>query len=459
MAMSSRSLLRQRTEGTVPRDESAGSYLQQRVDAALVQDPGAQAQYEKLRDAVRDKLLLEINGELLFNLNDPKLLVTAREKINQILDRDGTVPIALRESYATRLVQDLVGYGRIQPLMDDPEITEILVNNWEDIWVERAGRLERVEGLAFENDQAVRNLAERIAQPVRRRIDERHPILDARLPDGSRVCATLSPPSLNGCAMAIRKFNPHMLGARNLLDAGSLTREAYQFLRRAVRARCNILVVGGTSSGKTTVLNALSEFIPDDERVITIEDAAELRLQQSHVLRYETRHGNAEGQGSITIRDLVKTSLRLRPDRIVVGEVRGAEALDMIQAANTGHDGCFSTLHANTAQDALSRLETMVLMADSGLPLRAIRQQIGSAFELIVHCVRLRSGARRVSDVVEVHLTPDGEYQLHPLFHLVHATERLEPTGLAPQRVNKRYLWDETEPDQQGGGACSTSPD
>jgi pilus assembly protein CpaF len=456
--MSSRSLLRQRAEGTAPREETSGSYLQQKVDAVLVGDPGAQAQYEKLRDAVRDKLLGEISGELLLHFNDPRLLVTVREKLGAILERDGTVPIALRESYMTRLVQDLVGYGRIQPLMDDPEITEILVNRWNDIWIERRGRLERVEGLAFESDRAVRNLAERIAQPIRRRIDERHPILDGRLPDGSRVCATLSPPALDGCAVAIRKFNPHMLGARSLLEAGTFSRHAYDFLRQAVQARCNILVVGGTSSGKTTVLNALSEFILPDERVVTIEDAAELRLQQPHVLRYETRHGNAEGQGDISIRDLVRTALRLRPDRIVVGEVRGAEALDMIQAANTGHDGCFSTLHANSAADGLSRLETMVLMADSGLPLRAIRQQIASAFELIVHCVRLRGGGRRVNEVVEVNMSEAGEYQLRPLFHLAHGTDRLEPTGIAPARVIRRYLWEEA-PAPKGEAACSILPD
>lgn len=445
--MNGRSLLRQRADGGTPGEVGVRhSYLQQRVDAAAFEDPKAQADYDKLRDNVRDQLLAEINSELLIKPSDPTLMITVRQKIVGILERDGSVPAALREATVTRLVRDLVGFGPIQPLIEDPDISEILVNRFNDIWVERQGVLQKVNGVAFENDRAIRNLAERIAQPLRRRIDDRHPILDARLPDGSRICVTLAPPALNGCAMAIRKFNPHMLGVQGLVDVGTLTTEVRDFLQKAVVARCNILVVGGTSSGKTTVLNALSQFIPEDERVITIEDAAELQLQQPHVVRYETRHGNAEGEGSITIRDLVRMSLRMRPDRIVVGEVRGAEALDMIQACNTGHDGSFSTLHANSARDGLSRLETMVLMADSGLPLRAIRQQIGAALELVLHCVRLRSGARRVSEIMELDMNEEGEYTFQPLYLLNPATERLEWTGRQPQRVTQRYLW----PNEQG---------
>lgn len=417
--------------------------LQRRVGAVLVRDPAAQVQYERLRDHVRDQLLQEISGDLLLRPSDSSLRLLARERITALLEREGSVPAAVRETMVTRLVQDLVGFGILQPLMDDPEVTEVLVNRYDDIWVERQGRLERVEGLAFESDQAVRHLAERIAQPIRRRIDERHPILDARLADGSRVCATLSPPALDGCAMAIRKFNPRMLDCRTLVETGTLTPESSDFLRRAVRARCNLLVTGSTSSGKTTVLNALSGYIPPEERVITIEDAAELQLQQPHVLRYETRTGNAEGQGAITIRDLVRTALRLRPDRIIVGEVRGPEALDMVQACNTGHDGSFSTLHANTALDGLARLETMVLMADSGLPIRAIRQQIASAFELVIHCARLRSGQRRLVEIAEIGLEGDETYRLRQLYVWNAAQDRLEPTGLRPERVVRRYLWEE----------------
>jgi len=416
--------------------------LQRRVGAALVRDPAAQVQYERLREYVRERLLQEISGDLLLRPSDAALRLLARERITAMLDRDGSVPAAVRETMVTRLVQDLVGFGVLQPLMDDPEVTEILVNRYDDIWIERQGRLERVEGLAFESDQAVRHLAERIAQPIRRRIDERHPILDARLADGSRVCATLSPPALDGCALAIRKFNPRMLGWQALVENGTLSAEAADFLRRAVRARCNMLVTGSTSSGKTTVLNALSAFIPPEERVITIEDAAELQLQQPHVLRYETRSGNAEGQGAITIRDLVRTALRLRPDRIIVGEVRGGEALDMVQACNTGHDGSFSTLHANSARDGLARLETMVLMADSGLPIRAIRQQVASAFELIIHCARLRSGQRRIAEIAEVDLEEEG-YRLRPLYRWNPALDRLERTGGRPERIARRYLWEE----------------
>lgn len=417
--------------------------LQRRVGAALVRDPAAQLQYERLREYVRDQLLQEISGDLLLRPADSSLRLMVRERITALLEREGSVPAAVRETMVTRLVQDLVGFGILQPLMDDPEVTEVLVNRYDDIWVERQGRLERVEGLAFESDQAVRHLAERIAQPIRRRIDERHPILDARLADGSRVCATLSPPALDGCAMAIRKFNPRMLDCRTLIETGTLTQESADFLGRAVRARCNLLVTGSTSSGKTTVLNALSGYIPPEERVITIEDAAELQLQQPHVLRYETRTGNAEGQGAITIRDLVRTALRLRPDRIIVGEVRGPEALDMVQACNTGHDGSFSTLHANTALDGLARLETMVLMADSGLPIRAIRQQIASAFELVIHCARLRSGQRRVVEIAEIGLEGEETYRVQPLYVWNAGRDRLEPTGRLPERVVRRYLWEE----------------
>nr|PZN73958.1 MAG: pilus assembly protein CpaF [Bacillota bacterium] len=421
---------------------SSRALLQRRVGAVLTRDPAAQVQYERLRESVRERLLQEVSGDLLLRPPDASLRLLARERITAMLERDGSVPAAVRDTIVTRLVQDLVGFGVLQPLMDDPEVTEILVNRYDDIWVERRGRLERVEGLAFESDQAVRHLAERIAGPIRRRIDERHPILDARLADGSRVCATLSPPALDGCAMAIRKFSPRMLGWQALVETGTLTAEAADFLRRAVRARCNILVTGGTSSGKTTVLNALSAFIPPEERIITIEDAAELRLQQPHVLRYETRSGNAEGEGAITIRDLVRTALRLRPDRIIVGEVRGGEALDMVQACNTGHDGGFSTLHANSAPDGLARLETMVLMADSGLPLRAIRQQVASAFELIIHCARLRSGQRRIVEIAEVDLAGES-YRLRGLFRWNPAQDRLEPTGERPERIVRRYLWEE----------------
>lgn len=427
-------------------EEVETSYLRRRVDEALINEIDGQDRYAALRDRVRDRLLAMIDTDRLFRPHDRALRQEMAAQIDAILERDeGEIPATARSAYVTRLVQDLVGFGPVQPLIDDPTVTEVLVNRFDEIWIERDGRLEREPRIRFPSDAAVRELAERIALPLRRRIDERHPILDARLPDGSRVCATLAPPALDGCVLAIRKFHGHILGMESLKEAGTLTDEVVRLLRRAVRARASILVVGGTSSGKTTVLNALSSLIPPDERVITIEDAAELQLQQPHVLRYETRQGNAEGQGAITIRDLVRTALRLRPDRIVVGEVRGAEALDMIQANNTGHDGGFSTLHANSARDGLSRLETLVLLADSGLPLAAIRQQVAAAFDLVIGCVRLKDGRRRIHEVVEVAGVMQGDYLLRPLFTYDGAADQLQATGQAPERMASRYLWSHAE--------------
>lgn len=456
--MATRNYLRERSAGVqppapqeaderqTPADESSVSYLQRRIDEALTGDAETLNRYATLRDRVRERLLKEIDPNKLFRPHDRAMMLEMADRINGILERDETeIPATARRGYVIRLVQDLVGFGPVQPLIDDPDVSEVLINRWNDIWVERHGRLTPERRIRFESDDAVRELAERIALPLRRRIDERHPILDARLPDGSRVCATLRPPALEGAAIAIRKFNRQMMGVEGLKAAGTLTDEVVAFLRRSVRARCSILVIGGTSCGKTTVLNALSSLIPVDERVITIEDAAELQLQQPHVLRYETKPGNAEGQGEISIRDLVRTSLRLRPDRIVVGEVRGAEALDMIQANNTGHDGGFSTIHANTARDGLSRLETLVLMADSGLPLHAIRQQVASAFDLLISCVRLRDGRRRLSEVVEVVGVENGEYVLRPLYKFVLATDSLQPTGLEPVRICHRFMWGQEE--------------
>lgn len=435
--MSGRSYLRQRVGAS---DGTAGSYLQRRVEQVL-SDTEPQQAYADLRNRVRERLLREGLGELFFQHGDGDAEAVVRDRMAAILEQEEELPLTARPATLLRLVQDLIGYGPIQPLIDDPTVTEVLVNRHDDIWVERHGRLEPVPEVRFNSDRAVRDLAERIAQPLRRQIDESHPVLDARLKDGSRVCASLSPPALHGTVIAIRKFSQAMLDLEGLVGAGTLRREEIAFLDRAVRARANLLVVGGTSTGKTTLLNALSGLIPRSERIITIEDAAELQFQQPHVVRFETRQGNAEGRGNISIRELVRTSLRLRPDRIVVGEVRGAEALDMVQANNTGHDGGFSTLHANSARDGLSRLETMVLMADSGLPLAAVRQQVAAAFDLILACVRLRGGARRVAEVAEVEGVEGGEYRVQPLFRYDPATDRLLATGAAPRRLAQKMLW------------------
>lgn len=444
--MATRSYLRERlsaagaqaTPGPLPQQDRPAdtpTYVQLRVDTSISTD-----EYHGLCNRVRDRLIELTKGNELLQPHDHALMSTMKEHISEILEQhEPWIPATGRSVYVERLVHDLVGFGAIQPLIDDPDITEIMVNRSDDIWVEKRGRLQRETSMKFRDDEAVRQLAERIALPLRRRIDDRHPILDARLPDGSRVCATLSPPALDGCVITIRKFNRRIMGVEGLLQSGTLSPEVHTFLQRCVEARCNILVAGGTSCGKTTVLNGLSSMIPPDERVITIEDAAELQLQQEHVLRYETRQGNAEGKGAITIRDLVRTSLRLRPDRIIVGEVRGAEALDMIQANNTGHDGGFSTLHANSARDALSRLETLVLLADSGLPLRAIRQQVASAFDLLISCIRLKDGRRRLGEIVEVAGIEGDDYRLHCLWRYDYASDRMIRVAGEGARLADRF--------------------
>jgi len=325
-----------------------------------------------------------------------------RELISKLFESDPPpVPPAQYERVGRELLDDMLGYGPLEPLLTDPGITDILVNGPGEVYVERGGVLELTE-VRFRDDEHVRQVIDRIVSRVGRRVDESSPMVDARLPDGSRVNAIVPPLSLRGPAISIRRFSG---GARTLDDLtrlGMLTPEIAAVLQAAVRARLNVVVSGGTGSGKTTLLNALSRFIPATERIVTIEDSAELKLQQRHVLPLEARPPNLEGKGAVTVRDLVRNALRMRPDRIVVGECRGAEALDMLQAMNTGHDGSLTTLHANGPRDALGRLETMVLMAGYDLPVRVIRQQIASAVDLIVHTGRLSGGCRRVTAVTEL---------------------------------------------------------
>jgi pilus assembly protein CpaF len=415
------------------------SLIQQRL-ARGGPDPGDDAAYQALKVRVRERLLGRIDPNILFNPHDGSLMAVMRREISALVETDPQVPHANRQTYITRLCHDIAGFGAIQPLIDDPGVTEIMVNRYDDIWTERGGRLRPEPEIKFAGEQQVRELCERIALPLRRRIDESTPILDGRLPDGSRVNAVLYPTALGGTCLTIRKF-VRALTVERLQEVGTLTPSVTAFLQACVLARCNVLVVGGTSSGKTALLNALSSFIPDDERIVTIEDAAELMLQQPHVVRMETRPPNVEGRGEISIRDLVRNALRMRPDRIVVGECRGPEALDMMQAANTGHDGTFSTLHANSPMDALARLETMVLMADSGLPSRAIRQQIASAFDLVVEVGRLKSGTRRILTIAEVGRTDDGDLGTYELFRYDPPNDRLAPTGDPPLRVADRCAW------------------
>jgi pilus assembly protein CpaF len=413
------------------------SIIQQRLSQG---GSGDDQNYQLLKARIRDRLLARIDPNLLFKPHDAELLAMMREKIALLVESDPQVPSSARQTLVTRLCHDIVGFGAIQPLIDDPGVTEIMVNRYDDIWTERSGRLQHEPQVSFGAEREVRDLCERIALPLRRRIDESNPILDGRLPDGSRVNAVLAPVALDGSCLTIRKFM-RALTVEKLQQVGTLTPQVTEFLRAAVLARCNMLVIGGTSSGKTALLNALSSFIPADERIVTIEDAAELMLQQPHVVRLETRPPNVEGRGDIAVRDLVRNALRMRPDRIIVGEARGPEALDLMQAANTGHDGTFSTLHANSPMDAVARLETMVLMADSGLPARAVRQQIASAFEAVVEAGRLKSGIRRILAIAEIVRGDDGDIGTREIFRYDPAIDRLLPTGQPPVRVAERCAW------------------
>ncbi len=311
------------------------------------------------------------------------------------------LPQDLRKQIFDEIFDELTGFGPIQPLLDDPEVSEVMVNGPKKVYVEKNGKLTK-SPIVFDDDAHVLRIIDRIVLPLGRRVDADSPTVDARLPDGSRVNAVVPPVAIDGPSITIRKFKKDKLSIQQLIEYGSLTPNMAEFIRACVMARLNIVISGGTGSGKTTLLNVLSSYIPEEERIITIEDAAELQLQQDHVMRMETKTSNVDGKGAVTIRDLVRNSLRMRPDRIVVGEVRGGEALDMLQAMNTGHDGSLTTVHANSPRDAISRLETLVLMAGMELPLKVVRQQISSAVDLIIQQTRLKDGSRKVTAITEV---------------------------------------------------------
>jgi pilus assembly protein CpaF len=348
--------------------------------------------------------LLESLGPTLYDarMTQSELETKVRHTLQEVLRSEET-PLTTndRTRIAQDIADDILGYGPLEPFLRDPEVTEVMVNGPGAIYVERAGRIYPVEG-GFTDDAHLRRTIEKIVARVGRRVDESSPMVDARLPDGSRVNAIIPPLALDGSLLTIRKFSSDPYRVDDLVGFGTMTRVVADFLAACVAGRLNILVSGGTGAGKTTTLNMLSSFIPEDERIVTIEDAAELQLDQAHVLRLEARPPNIEGRGEVTIRDLVRNALRMRPDRIVVGEVRDAAALDMLQAMNTGHDGSICTIHSNTPRDALARLETMVLMAGLDLPVRAIREQVSSALDLVVHQSRLKDGTRRFTHVTEV---------------------------------------------------------
>jgi pilus assembly protein CpaF len=410
-------------------------------------DPFAEP-FSELKNRVH-MALIEALGRQLFNTEiDPETLrLRVEAELRERLAREPGVSREDREKIARELTDDILGHGPLERLLDDDTVSEIMVNGAHDIWVERAGRLHKTP-VRFTDESHLRRIISRMVAQVGRRIDEASPMVDARLPDGSRVNAAIPPLSLGGALLTIRKFSKHRLDMNELIKRGALTADTSDLLERCVLARLNILISGGTGSGKTTLLNALSAAIPDDERIITIEDAAELQLVQRHVLRLEARPSNIEGEGEITIRDLMRNSLRMRPDRILVGEVRGTEALDMLQAMNTGHDGSLSTVHANTPRDALARLETMVLMTGYDLPLRAIREQIASALDLVIQIERMNDGTRRIVAITEIQrmesdvITLQDLYTFHvdsvaDLRHGGHVVGSLVSTGLRPHFLDK----------------------
>jgi pilus assembly protein CpaF len=348
-----------------------------------------------------------------------------------------------RQRLFEQIVAEILGFGPLETLLGDESITEIMVNGAQKVYIERQGKIEKTN-LAFESDDHLMRIIDRIVSPLGRRIDESSPYVDARLPDGSRVNAIIPPLALNGPTLTIRKFSKIPLTIDDLIRFGTITPEAIEFLNACVVARLNVIVSGGTGSGKTTSLNVLSGFIPNDERIITVENAAELQLRQEHVVTLESRPPNIEGKGEVTIRDLVINCLRMRPDRIVVGECRSGEALDMLQAMNTGHDGSLTTLHSNSPRDTLARLETMVLMAGMDLPVRAIREQIAAAVDLIVHQERMRDGSRKVVNITEVQGMEGDVIVMSDIFGFEQqgmeggrVIGRLKPTGLRPKFVER----------------------
>jgi pilus assembly protein CpaF len=400
--------------------------------------PDVRDAYRELKSRIQTRLISELENEDLGDRAGVEEKI--RELFDTLLAQENIILSRVeRGRMFDQIVSEILGFGPLDPLLEDETVSEIMVNGPNRIYVERSGKIE-LSGLTFENAEHELRIIERIVSRIGRRIDESSPMVDARLPDGSRVNAVIAPVSLVGPVLTIRKFAAKPLSASDLVRFGSVTAEAMKFLDICVKGRLNVLIAGGTGSGKTTLLNVLSSFVPDDERIITIENVAELQLQQEHVVTLESRERNIEGRGEINIRDLVVNALRMRPDRIIVGEVRAGEALDMLQAMNTGHDGSMTTLHANSPRDALSRLETMVLMAGMDLPLRAIREQIASAIDLVVYQERLRDGSRRVVSIAEVQGLESETIVMQELFRFRRKGERdgkivgtLEPTGIRPR--------------------------
>jgi len=423
-------------------DSSRLASLQARRVSAPITSPQA-GTYFDLKTRVQNKLLAEIDPSMDISKTD-EVKRTIQDLFEQILAEEN---IVLSRPERARLFEqiaaEILGLGPLQTLLEDDTITEIMVNGPKNIYIERKGKIHRVP-ITFESNDHVMRIIDRIVAPLGRRIDESSPYVDARLQDGSRVNAVIPPISLIGPILTIRKFSRNPISVEQLIQFGSISQESVQFLKACVEARLNVLISGGTGSGKTTLLNVMSSFIPGDERILTIENAAELQLRQEHVVTLESRPPNIEGRGEITIRDLVINALRMRPERIIVGECRGGETLDMLQAMNTGHDGSMTTAHANSPRDAISRVETMCLMAGMDLPVRAIREQIASAVDVIVQQERMRDGTRKVTSVTEVSGMEGDVITMTDIFVFEQSgvengqvIGRLRPTGLRPKFMDK----------------------
>lgn len=430
------------TEPVVPRTPvrpEATGRLQPPVGAF-----GTDETFRELRSRVQDRLINELNPQI--DLSNPaKVRKQVEEIFNTILDSESIVLSRTeRQRLFESITADIIGLGPIEPLLADEDVSEIMVNGPKQVYIEKKGKLIKTD-ITFTDDDHVMRIIDRIVAPLGRRVDESSPMVDARLKDGSRVNVVIRPLALNGPTITIRKFRKDKLTVQDLVRFGSMSQDMADFLAACVQARLNIVVAGGTGSGKTTLLNVLSSFIPEDERIITVENAAELQLRQDHVVTLESRPPNVEGKGEVTIRDLVINCLRMRPERIIVGECRGGETLDMLQAMNTGHDGSMTTIHANTPRDAVSRIETMCLMAGMDLPARAIREQIASAIHVFVQQSRLKDGSRKVTQITEVAGMEGDVVVLQDIFVFEQTgidekgkiVGQLRPTGVRPRFLEK----------------------
>jgi pilus assembly protein CpaF len=434
------------SSSTTDQDDGDNQSRLLSLQARRVVPPGVSSQkdtYADLKGRVQTRLLAELDPTMdITRVNEVRN--TIQELFEQVLAEENIVLTRPeRHRLFEQIAAEILGLGPITPLIDDDTITEVMVNGAKNVYIERAGRIHRVP-ISFESDEHVMRIIDRIVAPLGRRIDESSPYVDARLQDGSRVNAVIPPISLVGPVLTIRKFAKNPITLEQLVEFGTCTPESIQFMKACVESRLNVIISGGTGSGKTTLLNILSQFIPPDERIVTIENAAELQLRQEHVVTLESRAPNIEGRGEVTIRQLVINSLRMRPDRIIVGEIRDEAAIDMLQAMNTGHDGSMTTAHSNSPRDTLSRIETMVMMAGMELPARAIREQISSAIDLVVHQERMRDGTRKIVNITEISGMEGDVITMTDLF-LFEQTGfegekvigRLRPTGLRPKFMDK----------------------